>query len=288
MSHFTKSADMRKIVGHSATGRPFTTREERVMRHIIQRCLMATVLLASMCGFVAAEEAGKDWYIAFRTGYQPYHLTEKGTARGRDFNESASLKDIIDKTDTTILGGELEYGKGKWFLNFAGFYQKSEASKGNSILGTDVTFKETGLNPMVGYRVYETSLGGDRHLLVDAMAGIFYIKIEGDMDFFAPDPVGNHFVSRNLHFVDPMVGLRTYLALTKKFGIAASGQIGGFGVGSDLQTVLSGSLVYNFTNWLAVSVGYKYWYFKYADSSAPVSHLEQTLQGPTLGLQFKY
>jgi hypothetical protein len=50
-------------------------------------------------------------------------------------------------------------------------------------------------------------------------------------------------------------------------------------VGSDLQTVLSGSLVYNFTNWLAVSAGYKYWYFKYTDTSAAISHLEQTIMG---------
>jgi hypothetical protein len=182
----------------------------------------------------------------------------------------------------------VEFGKGKWFLNFAGFHQKSEADKGDKTLGAEVTFKETGLNPMVGYRVYTTSLGGDKALLVDAMAGIYYVKVSTDVDIYAPAPVGNRSVSKDIDFTDPMAGVRAYLALTKKFGVAAAGQIGGFGVGSELQTVLAGNLVYNFTNWFAASAGYKYWYWKYEDSGATVSRLEQTLHGPVIGVQLKF
>ena len=57
---------------------------------------------------------------------------------------------------------------------------------------------------------------------------------------------------------------------------------------SPSEEAIKASFVYNFTNWFAASVGYKYWYFKYADSGAMVSHLEQTIHGPVLGLQFKY
>jgi hypothetical protein len=256
------------------------------MRQIIQRCLLVTAILASMCGVASAEQGGKDWYGALRLGFQPYTLDLEGTVRGRDFDASASLSDIMEKTDTTILGGEVEFGKGKWFTTLGAFYQKSEADKGDTTLGVDVTIKELVVNPMVGYRVYQQRLEGGYPLALDLMAGVTYIKLSADVDIFSPS--GNVSQSRDIEFVDPMVGARAYLGFTQKFGVGASGQIGGFGVGSELQYVVAANLVYSFTDWFAMSGGYKYWYFKYEDDGAPISELVQKLHGPVVGMQFKF
>jgi hypothetical protein len=279
------------------------------MRKIIQRCLVATAVLASMCGSVAAEEAvmggsaapdeavktapvvaekpAKDWYVALRLGYQPYQLHVSGNVQGRNFDRSASLSDIMNKSNTTIFGGELEYGMGKWFTSFAGFYQKSEVNKSNGISGADVSLKELGLNPIVGYRVLGTSIAGDMPLSVDLTGGLFYVNVKGEISLYNPT-LGNISGHREINFTDPMLGARAYLALTKKLGLAAAGQIGGFGVGSEFNTTAAGNVVYNFTNWLALSGGYKIWYFKYENSNKPLNRLEQTLQGPVVGLQLKY
>ena len=258
------------------------------MRKMIQRCLVATAIIASMCGSAAAEDTGKDWYLALRLGYQPYQLDAKGTMLGRDFDKSVSLSDIMKKTDTTILGGEVEYGSGKWFTILSAFYQKSDLSKNGGALGADASFKEMGFNPMIGYKLYQTTLG-DMPLMIDAMAGIFYVKIEPELTIYDPVlPGGSAATNKKIDFTDPMFGARSYLAVTKKFGVAASGEIGGFGAGSKLQTVVAGNLVYNFTDWLAMSGGYKYWYFKYEDTGSKLSRLEQSLYGPVVGLQFKY
>jgi hypothetical protein len=48
------------------------------------------------------------------------------------------------------------------------------------------------------------------------------------------------------------------------------------------------NLVYNFTDWFAMSAGYKYWYFKYEDDSKPLNTFEQKLYGPVIGMQFKF
>jgi len=258
------------------------------MRTIIQRLLVATAVLASMCGSAAAAEAeaGKDWYVALRFGYQPYQLDVEGHAAGRDFDRSASISDIMDKTDTTILGGEAEFGKGKWFTSLGAFYQKSEVSKSNGVDGADLSFKEYVLNPLVGYRVIETKMG-DMPLLVDAMAGLQYVKVKLELDLYSPT-LGNNSGSRDFNFTDPMLGARAYLGITKKLGLASSFQLGGFGVGSEINTILAGSVVYNFTDWFALSGGYKYWYFKYENDEKILSRYEQTIQGPVLGVQFKF
>jgi hypothetical protein len=256
------------------------------MRQVIQRCLVVTAILASMCGSVSAEQAGKGWYGALRLGYQPYAVDIDGTLLGREFSASASLSDIMDKTDTTILGGEVEFGKDKWFITLGAFYQKSEADKGDTTLGATVTLKELGVNPMFGYRVYQQRLGGGYPFAVDLTAGVFYVKVDTDVTIYSP--LGNVSRSRDIDFLDPMIGARASLGLTQKFGVGASGEIGGFGVGSELQYVAAANLIYNFTDWFAVSGGYKYWYFRYEDDNAPLSKLVQKIYGPLVGVQLKF
>ena len=258
------------------------------MRGVVANTVLAGAVVFGLCGPAAAQEARKDWYVALRFGFQPYTVDVEGELLGREFEKSADLLDLMKDTDTMVLGGEVEFGKGPWFVSLASFYQKTKADEGNEIVGLDLKFTETGLNPMVGYRVYETLLGGDRALAVDLMAGVYYVKVPTDIALYAPAPIGNRSASKDIDFLDPMVGARAYLAITKKFGFGASGQIGGFGVGSELNYSVAGNLVYNFTNWFAASAGYKYWYWKYEDSGATLSELEQALYGPVVGVQFKF
>lgn len=235
-------------------------------------------------GTTSGEGAGarKDSYFAIRLGFQPYELNAKGSVAGRSFDRTASLSDIMDNADTTLLGGELEYGWNKWFLNLAAFYQKSEFDRSNGVQGTDLTFERTAINPMLGYRVY----GNRNPLSVDLMAGAYYVKVKADVESF--DPSGNISGSRDLDFTDPMFGARAYLALTKNLGLTAMGQIGGFGVGSEFHNVLASSFVYNFTDWFAMSAGYKYWYWKYEEDAATLSRLSLAQYGPTIGVQFTF
>lgn len=257
------------------------------MRQVMQRVLVVTAVLVSLCAPAAAEPAAKDWYLALRLGYQPYKIRMQGDVGKHSFDESASLKDIMNNTDTTILGGELEFGKGKWFASVAALWQQSQAESGSATRGADVTFTETAVNPIIGYQLYRTSFGGDMGLSIAPTVGIYYNKVKVEVDGNSPG-LGNFKEDKDIDWVDPMVGARAYLALTKKLGVAAGGQIGGFGVGTELQYIVAGNLVYNFTHWLAVSAGYRYWYFRYEDDGALFSRIEQTLQGPAVGLQLKY
>ncbi len=249
--------------------------------------LVVTAVIAFMYGIASAEQTGKDWYGALRLGFQPYTVEMSGKLGNRDFDSKTDLSDILDKTDTIILGGELEFGKGRWFTLLSAFYQNSEAEKGDTTRGAKVTFEEIGINAMVGYRVYQHEVGPGRALSVDAMAGVFYVKADTEVNLYSPI-LGNVSRQQKIDFLDPMVGARLYFPFTKKFGIGVSGQIGGFGVGSELQYVAAANLVYNFTDWFALSAGYKYWYWKWEDDGNRLSELEQKIYGPTLGVQFKF
>jgi hypothetical protein len=257
------------------------------MKKLIQRFLMVMVIMASFCGSAWAEQAGKDWYFALRFGYSPYTLEEDGTLLGRNFSTKADLSDIMDKTDTTILGGEVEYGSGKWFGVLTTFYQKSESEEGSLANGSTATLKETTVTPMIGYQVYREKFSGDQSLTIDVLAGFSYLKVSWDISLNHPT-LGHLSKSDDFTATDPMIGARLRYMFTKQFGVTAGGTIGGFGVGTELQYTATSSLVYSFTDWFAMSAGYKYWYFKYEDDSKNLSKLEQKLYGPMIGVQFRF
>ena len=133
---------------------------------------------------------------------------------------------------------------------------------------------------MIGYRVYQGD--GPTPVSVDLMAGAYYVKISTELEI---DKVKIR-DKKDTDFTDAMIGVRAYYGFTKQFGASFFGEVGAGG--SELQYVVSANLVYNFTNWFAMSVGYKYWYFKYDDDENVMRDFEQQLYGPTLGVQFKF
>jgi hypothetical protein len=257
------------------------------MEKMIQKLLVVMVIIASFCGSAWAEQAGKDWYLALRFGYSPYTLEEDGTLLGRDFSAKADLKDIMDKTDTTLFGGEVEFGMGKWFGVLSTLYQKSETNDGTLSHGANATLKEVVVNPMIGYRVYQEKLEGDQSLTIDGLAGLSYVKVSWDMSLYN-DRLGNLYRSNDFEIVDPMIGARLRYMFTKQFGMTVLGQIGGFGVSSELQYNAAANLIYSFNECFSLSAGYRYWYFKYEDDSANLSKLEQKMYGPLVGVQFLF
>ena len=250
------------------------------MKRISGFLVFLTVVSLVFCNLsVAGENDG--FYTALRLGYFPYTADIEGTAGGRDFDTEADLSDIMDETET-LLGGEIEIGKGRFFLNFTGFFQEIETTKGSSTNGAKIVSSETGLNPMLGYRVYQQGLSA-----FDVMAGIYYVKIDLEADINSTT-LGDITVDRDVNFTDPMIGLRGYHGFNKKFGLGATVKVGGFGVGSESHYDVSANLVYHINDMFAVSGGYRVWSWEYEDSGATVSKLEQTLSGPFLGLQIMF
>ena len=255
------------------------------MRKGMKMLLVVGVVIASLYGVAFAEQAGKDWYIAVRGGFQPYTMEMSGRVANREFDAKADLSDILDKTDTTLFGGEVEFGKGRWFTFLNGSSQNSKLEQGDTTVGSKLDFTEQTLNWMVGYRALMRALGEGRTMSVDVMAGVFYVNVENEMNIYSPI-LGNISHNERVEWFDPMVGARLYYPFTKKFGAGALAQIGGGG--SRLHYVASANLAYSFTHWFALSAGYKYWYWRHVEDGARVSELEQKVYGPVIGVQFKF
>jgi hypothetical protein len=257
------------------------------MKKLVQMFFLVTLIIVSFCGSALAEPTAKDWYIALRLGYSPFTMEADGTVANRNFHTKADLSDIMDKMDTTLGGIDVEFGMGKWFGILQGMYMKMETEEGNTANGHTAMLKQVAFNPTVGYKVYQGNFEGNQSLHIDALAGLSYMKTSWEFNFY-DTVLGNLSRSNDFSTLDPMIGARVRYMFTKNFGMMAQGQIGGFGVGTELQYIASANLVYAFNHMISMAVGYKYWYFKYEDEGAVLKKLEQKVYGPTIGLQLTF
>jgi hypothetical protein len=115
----------------------------------------------------------------------------------------------------------------------------------------NVTGSEFILTPKIGYRV----VNQDR-LKIDALTGFRYWHF-GESLSFNPSALGLNF-SASQNWVDPLVGGKIEGALSPKFSVTVAGDVGGWGVGSQLDYQIVGMLGYKIKPALTLGAGYRY------------------------------
>ena len=68
--------------------------------------------------------------------------------------------------------------------------------------------------------------------------------------------------------MDPIIGLRGQVNLTRWLFLAAQGDVGGFGAGSQIAWNAQASIGVNLTRNIFAEVGYRYYYMNYSHAGA--------------------
>jgi hypothetical protein len=90
------------------------------------------------------------------------------------------------------------------------------------------------------------------------------------------------------NWVDPVIGLRGRLNLSRAFYLTAQTDVGGFGIGSDIAVEAYAALGCNITRNIYSEVGYRYLYDDFRDEEADGFLYQMSLHGAqiTIGLTF--
>ncbi len=243
------------------------------------------------------------------------------TVRGQTADIDMSFWDLFDSGSSgaeldslAALMGYVEARNGRWGIygdvvwgkfDFSGDTVKQRnpianlnaSARAKAGLNYDITMAETGLAYEVA-RWGETSsstaldlLGGARYwnqeldlsLAVDASVDLGKLGLERSRSFAVAR-------SGTLDWVDPFVGARVRHELTPGSELQLLGDIGGFGVGSDLTWQLFAG--YGFAFWqsnLHGLIGYRALAVDYSQGSgAKENNLDLILHGPVVGLSFQW
>lgn len=227
------------------------------------------------------DDASKEWQFSTLA-----YVWAAGAEGKTDFVEQAqpidldlSFGDVIDAFKFAMMGS-------------------AEARRDRFVLLGDFTFIHLGAKEGIGIRdpdlleadldtrtIEVTALGGYRVVdgdgaLIDLLGGARANFLKTTLELTGPNRSAEGDVSET--WFDPLVGARAYVPLGGKFGLSLYGDVGGFGIGSDLTWQGAATIDYDINHKFRTQVGWRYFKVDY-DKGDFLYNVAQS--GPFLGLR---
>jgi hypothetical protein len=245
------------------------------MRRTLSVVILILVIgLIGLTAYAEDSSSNSNWEFSLAPMYLwAVSINGDQTVKGNEVDLDVPFSDIFDN-----LNGALT-------VHFEGLYQQRWGfySDFNYIVlemddgATDIDFTEI-MFELAGF--YRFTRGPHA---IDGLGGLRYSSMDVDLDSPGPD------VDQGKDWVDPYVGLRWQWKFAEKWGSRLRGDIGGFGVGSDLTWNLVGLI--DFKPWKHVGLfgGYRALYQDYSTGSGDNKFkFDATMHGPVLGLNITW
>jgi len=231
----------------------------------------------------AVEVAANDWRFAassylWGTGISGTTSVGKLPPVNIDF----SFKDIVDNLDFAYFGtAEMAYRRWLVFTDFD--YVKITVDGGTplGILASRYKLSSETLSLLAtaGYRVAD-----EERWAIDALAGARLYSVS-DRLAIAGGLLGTRSAERSETWVDPVVGLRARVDLTRSVEVLGWGFLGGFGVSSDVSWDVLGALAWSPRENISAVIGYR---ASGVDFSTEGFTYDTVRQGPVIGLAISF
>jgi hypothetical protein len=102
--------------------------------------------------------------------------------------------------------------------------------------------------------------GQEKPVTLDALIGVRFWHVSDELTLTGPGGIINYNNSDSAYLIDPIIGLRSQIYLTRKFSLSLQGDVGGFDVSdhsSQLTWQAVGTLGYDFTRHFTLDLGYR-------------------------------
>ena len=225
-------------------------------------------------------ETERDWWVSL----SPYTwLTAvEGDAGLAGFVSPVdiSIADTLEDLDMVfMLTGEAGYGK--WSFGLDTIYAKVSQSLSFPRLsgaGGKFSQKQLILTPRIAYKVVSTD-----SYSMDVLTGARWMFLDYDLTLSAPAGKINR--GMNEDWIDPIFGVRGGWQFSEKTSLSYYGDVGGFGISSDLTWQAYVGLGYKFTPSVSGVVGFRGLGYDYQDDGFT---LDTVTYGPVLGLEISF
>jgi opacity protein-like surface antigen len=202
---------------------------------------------------------------------------------GPEVEADTAASDLFDKLDfALLLCGEVRKGKWGVLYDFQCLKLSDDGVVG-PVDGRHYDAELTVADATLGlqYRVAEAP-----DFFVDAFGGarVMYADTSIDISPGVVVPAGAS-GGEDKAWVDPIIGLKGRWQFADHWSLLGYGDIGGFGVSSDLTYQLMGTVAYHFNDNVALLAGYRYFAVDYDRGGF---ELDAAMHGPIIGLSFTF
>ena len=248
----------------------------------MKRIMSALIVGLAVCLAVipASAQEEKKWDFGFAPFYLWAANIEGDTTLGGGGRDSKiEFGDIFDQLEGAFTGHfEALYQKRAGFLIDV-VYLNISGNRENPSPFLKLDSKTVTSEFAAYYR-----FGGGAHS-ADALAGVRYTKVEQDLDFegdLLP-------LSGSRDVTDPIIGGRYHWKMADKWLLHLYGDIGGFGVGSDLSWMASGMIDFQVWKHASIVAGYRALGMEFEKGEgARKFDLNLLVHGPIIGINFNW
>jgi hypothetical protein len=259
-----------------------------VLRARLAVVVVAGLLVAATASIARAQDDDPNaWHVTVAPYLWAIGLYGDVTIKGASAHLDASFADLLDTTDTLVaLQGHVEISRGPIGVFGDFFYVKTKVEDAGTT-GLDVTTRMWFVDFGAQFRVLDTTTDRVPGLTFDIYAGGRYTSLEIDLD-----TRGQPSLNQQVDWIDPIVGGRLGVHFSPHVFMLFQGDVGGFGVGSDLTWSAMGLLGYKWqgagVEW-AILGGYKALGEDYSTGSGLQRFKwDVTLHGPILGFSARF
>jgi hypothetical protein len=179
-----------------------------------------------------------------------------------------------------MLAAHIHFHDAGLFLDGAWVQLRTEGESGSSLYsGTDIKSDVAYGTLALTYRLRPKG-----NLQADLLAGARVWHISNEIEF-KPGLAPGFTADNSRTWSDPIVGASLQYDITKEWFCTVLGDVGGFGVGSDISWSIFGGVGCRFATWVSATLGYRYLHVDYNKDDFLMN---ANIQGFLLGLGFHF
>ncbi len=244
-------------------------------RTLLKLVAVATLVLAGP--FAAAQSTPGGWQFTLAPYAVAAAMDGAATVRGVEADVDVPFETIVENLDMTFMG-HFDMQNERWLVSSDLIYMDLEGDAEVANGTGTATMQETIFEVAGGYRVTPalTLLAGGRW--VDLGLGLRYA---------GPNLERN--VDASKSWVDPFVGAHLVAPLSDRWWLGVHGDVGGFGVGSELAWQAYANVGFRASDLVSVIVGYRALDMDYEDGSGDdLFRYDVLTAGPQIGVAFRF
>lgn len=259
------------------------------MRNTLARPFSVLVTAVAIA-IAAAPGAAADWshtVTPYLWGSGMSGKTAVGTLAGPlEADVDVGFDDILSNLKFGAMASYRGDRSDGWVVMADAIYMSLEADKQSATgpvrIDTTVGVKQTALELDLGYRLNDQ---------LTVFAGLRYNDVDTDLDVVrtGPGAGGNRAASKGDSWTDPVVGVTARYPINDTWTLGVRGDVGGFGIGSDLTWQMMATVNWKVRDNLEVVAGYRYLDADYEDGSGTdLFKYDMVTSGPGIGVSFKF